>query len=69
MYSIYYIKGYKHNSKLKTNLHFDFFNTMNGFNDDEIESIKKLKTNQSLELFGHDEKIIIFKQNERSIHE
>lgn len=69
MYSIYYIRGYKDNSKLKTNLHIDFFNTMNGFNDDEIESIKKLKTNQSLKLFGHDEKIIILKQNERFTNE
>ena len=69
MYSIYYIRGYNDNSKLKKNLHLDFFNSMNGFNDDEIESIKKLKTNQSLELFGHDEKIIIFKQNERFTNE
>ncbi len=69
MYSIYYIKGYKHNSKLKTNLHFDFFNSMNGFNDDEIERIKNLKNNKSLELYGHDEKIIIFKHNERFTNE
>ena len=61
MYTIYYPQR-KDDSRLLVNLNIDYFCGISGFNHNMIEDIKKLKTNQSIRLFGCDEQIYVYKQ-------
>jgi len=61
MYTIYYPQR-KDDSRLLVNLNIDYFCMFTGFNNNEIEDIKKLKLGQSIRLFGHDEQLYVRKQ-------